>query len=125
MSNLEAGCDRKGGAFYVTDAGRCRLFIQFSEGQKEDGSLQGAHIPFAISWSVVEFGGSDEGLDICAQQVFVGVVEPSANGTAGVGIHVGTVPLTIVITIFPHHQLPALTIQCGLVVVLGEVDKRR
>ena len=119
IGNLERTGNRQGGALRV---GIGVAFTQLREGQQENRALQSAHIPVAVAGGVADFGGADEGADVSVQQVFVGAVEPAINGAAGVGVHIGAVPLPLVIHILADHQGPPGPVEAAFIVVLGNIE---
>ena len=119
IGNLERAGDGQGGALHIKPA--CRL-AQLGGRQQENGIRSGAYTPATISRGVVILGGADERADVSVQHIQIGAVQPGPHGAACPGVHIGAVPLPVVIAVLADHQGPPGPIKFTFIVVFGNIE---
>lgn len=118
LGNLIIGCIGQRCALLVKPA---FVLAQLIGGQQEHRPVQGAHCGVTITGSVTDFRGANQRPDVSVQHVFVGAVEPAVNSTGCVGVHIGSVPLPLVIAVLAENQGPPGSVEAAFVVMHANI----
>lgn len=118
VGSLIIGCIGQRCALLVKPA---RALAQLIGGQQENGVRSCGNAPVTVSRGVVILGGADEGADVGVQHIQIGTVQPGPHGAACPSVHIGAVPVPVIITVLAENQRPPGPVEATFVIMFSYI----